>query len=238
LLTLRLPAVILLTLAIFCAASLLIELFRAHRHTLYITVAIVALWFFAIGELALHGFFANFVSLPPHLIFALILPAIAFAIFSFASKSLPQALSQTPITWLIAFQAFRIIVEIILWRGYKLGVVPIQMSFDGRNVDILIGITAPLAAWLTWRFYRQSGSTTFGILWNIAGLASLINIATVAILSMPTPLRRFMNDPPNTLLTHFPFIYLPAVLVPAGYIAHFLSIRQLLQRRSTPQSQD
>jgi hypothetical protein len=236
--TLRGPAIVLLTLAIFCATTLLIELFRKQRRTLYITAAIVALWFIVVGELALLSFFANFTSLPPHLLFALILPAVAFAIFSFAAKSLPEALHQTPISWLIAFQTFRIVVEIILWRGYKLGVIPIQMTFDGRNVDILLGLTAPLAAWLTARFYKQSGSTTFGILWNIAGLASLINIAIVAILSMPTPLRRFMNDPPNTLLTHFPFIYLPAVLVPAGYITHFLSIRQLLQRRSTPQSPD
>jgi hypothetical protein len=236
--TLRGPANVLLLLAIVCAFSLLYQLFRTQRRTLYITGFTVVLWFLIIGEFALHGFFSNFTTLPPHLIFALILPAIAFAIFSFTSKSLPQALSQTPITWLIAFQAFRIVVEIILWRGYKLGVVPIQMTFDGRNVDILIGITAPLAAWLAARFYKQSGSVTFGILWNIAGLASLINIATVAILSMPTPLRHFMNDPPNTLLTHFPFIYLPAVLVPAGYIAHMLSIRQLLQRRSIPQLLD
>jgi hypothetical protein len=101
------------------------------------------------------------------------------------------------------------------------------MTFDGRNLDILIGLTAPLAAWILYR----TRSRTFGILWNIAGLASVLNIATIAILSMPTPLRRFMNDPPNTLLAHFPFIYLPAVLVPAGYIAHILSIRQLLQRQ-------
>jgi hypothetical protein len=230
--TLRLPAITLLILAIFCAFSLLFQLFRTQRRTLYATAAVVTLWFILIGALALHGFFANFTSLPPHLVFALVLPLVAFITFSFVSKSLPEALTQTPITWLIAFQAFRIVVELILWLGYRAGAVPIQMTFDGRNIDILIGLTAPFAAWLTARFYKQTGSTTFGILWNIAGLGSLINIATVAILSMPTPLRHFMNDPPNTLLTHFPFIYLPAVLVPAGYIAHLLSIRQLVRSRA------
>jgi len=101
------------------------------------------------------------------------------------------------------------------------------MTFEGRNLDILIGLTAPIAAFIVYR----TRSVAFGLIWNILGFASILNIATIAVLSMPTPIRYFMNDPPNTLLAHFPYIYLPAVLVPAGYIAHILSIRQLLQRR-------
>lgn len=223
------PGTILTLLAIFCACSLLFHLFSTHRRTLILTTATLTLWLLLTGALAHRGFFTNFTALPPHLLFALLLPAVAFAIFSITSKSLPEALRATPLPWLIAFQAFRIVVELILWRGYKLGAIPIQMTFEGRNLDILIGLTAPIAAWIIYR----TRSVAFGIVWNIAGLASILNIATIAILSMPTPLRRFMNDPPNTLLAHCPFIYLPAILVPAGYIAHLLSIRQLLQRRST-----
>jgi hypothetical protein len=222
---LRLPAIILTALATYCAYSLLDRLFHAHRHTLILTATTTVLWFLLTGVLAHRGFFTNFAALPPHLLFALLLPALAFAIFSLTSNTLPEALRQTPLPWLIAFQTFRIVVELVLWRGHKAGVLPIQMTFEGRNLDILIGLSAPIAAFIVYR------SRTFGIAWNIAGLASILNIATIAILSMPTPLRRFMNDPPNTLLAHFPFIYLPAVLVPAGYIAHILSIRQLLQRR-------
>jgi hypothetical protein len=227
---LRGPAIVLFVLAILCSFSLLLRLFRTERRTLLLTILLLMLWMIATGALALSGFFADFTSLPPHLLFALLLPAVAFAIFSFTSASLPEALRRTPIYWLIAFQTFRVVVEIILFRGYKAGVVPMQMTFDGRNYDILIGLTAPLAAWAATRLDKRRAG--FVVLWNVAGLASVINIATVAVLSMPTPLRHFMNDPPNTLLTHFPFIYLPAVLVPAAYIAHVLSIRQVLQEPS------
>jgi hypothetical protein len=223
----HLPAIILTTLAIFCAYSLLYHLFRAHPRTLYLTAATVTLWFLLTGILAHRGFFTNFTSLPPHLLFALLLPAIAFAIFALTSRTLPQALRETPLPWLIAFQSFRIIVELVLWRAYRAGAIPVQMTFEGRNLDILIGLTAPIAAFIVYR----TRSLAFGITWNILGVASVLNIATIAILSMPTPIRYFMNDPPNTLLAHFPYIYLPAVLVPAGYIAHALSIRQMLQRR-------
>jgi hypothetical protein len=225
---LRGPAIVLLLLASVCAFGLLFKLFRVQRRMLIITCVVVAVWFVVVGALALRGFFADFASLPPHLLFALLLPAVVFGVFSFVSKSLPEALGQMPVYWLIGFQVFRVVVEIVLYKGYKAGVVPVQMTFDGRNFDILVGLTAPVAAWL----YARTRSAALGIVWNVAGLVSVINIAVVAVLSMPTPLRHFMNDPPNTLLTHFPFIYLPAVLVPAAYIAHVLSIRQILQRRA------
>jgi hypothetical protein len=225
---LRGPAIVLLLLAVVCTFGLLFRLFLAQRRMLILTTTVVAMWFVAVGVLALRGFFADFASLPPHLLFALLLPAVVFGVFNFMSKSLPQALRRMPLYWLIGFQVFRVVVEIILYEGYKAGVVPVQMTFDGRNFDILIGLSAPLAAWL----YAKTRSAALGIVWNVAGLASVINIAVVAVLSMPTPLRHFMNNPPNTLLTHFPFIYLPAVLVPAAYIAHVLSVRQILQQRA------
>ena len=223
------PAITLTLLAIACALLLQCIPFRAQRRGMFIGILLMALWFLLIATLALHGFFSDFAATPPRILVAILVPAVAFAIFSFVSKALPDALRQTPVTWLIGFQAFRIIVELVLWRGYKNGAIPVQMTFEGRNFDILIGLTAPFAAWI----YQRTHSTVFGILWNIAGLASLLNVVVIAVLSMPTPIRHFMNDPPNTLLAHFPFIYLPAVLVPAGYIAHFLSIRQILQRRAT-----
>jgi hypothetical protein len=225
---LRGPAIVLFLLALVCAFSLLIRVFRTQRPTLRILLPLVMLWFSIIGTLTVRGFFADFTSLPPHLLFALLLPAFAFAIFSFTSKAIPDALRQTPLYWLIAFQSFRVVVEVILFRGFKAGAIPVQMTFDGRNYDILIGLTAPVAAWVATKLHKRQA--VFVVLWNVAGLVSVINIAVVAVLSMPTPLRYFMNNPPNTLLTHLPFIYLPAVLVPAAYIAHVLSIRQVLQK--------
>jgi hypothetical protein len=36
-----------------------------------------------------------------------------------------------------------------------------------------------------------------------------------------------MNEPANLLVTKFPFIMLPGMLVPLAYGLHFLSLRQL-----------
>lgn len=64
-------------------------------------------------------------------------------------------------------------------------------------------------------------------MWNLLSLGLLINIVTIALLSIPTPFRVFMNEPANTLVAHFPFILLPGMLVPLAYGLHFLSMRQL-----------
>ena len=111
------------------------------------------------------------------------------------------------------------------------GVAPPQMSFEGRNFDILTGLTALPAAWAYARFPAYRGRIALG--WNLFGLVLLLNIVTVAILSMPTPWQ--MLQPANTFVTRPPFIWLPALLVPFAYTGHFFALRQLwLQRAPRP----
>jgi uncharacterized membrane protein len=39
--------------------------------------------------------------------------------------------------------------------------------------------------------------------------------------------RHFMNEPANKIVTEFPFIYLPGVLVVIAFVFHILSLRQI-----------
>ena len=219
-------------LAVICTATLIVLLHRSMKQALLLTVAAI-LWFVVIGTLAVLGFFSNFDAMPPRLIFALAAPAVALAVV-FRSKTLRESLAASPIAALIYLQVFRFAVELLLFRGFVTGHVPVQMTFEGRNFDILAGITAPFAGWI----YQRTRNRLFATLWNIAGLLLLGNIVVVAILSMPGRFRYFTEGPANTLLTHFPFIYLPAVLVPIAYCAHVLSLRQLWSRGAFPLGQE
>src|SRR5438093_66884 len=62
--------------------------------------------------------------------------------------------------------------------------------------------------------------------WNLGGLALLVNIVTVAILSTPL-FRWFGDDKLNTWVTYPPFVWLPAVMVTAALIGHLLVFRWL-----------
>ena len=63
----------------------------------------------------------------------------------------------------------------------------------------------------------------------------LANIVTVAIFSMPTEFRVFMNEPANLFVAHVPYVWLPAVLVPAALLGHLLVFRWLWADRGGEQ---
>ena len=105
-------------------------------------------------------------------------------------------------------------------------IIPRQMTFEGRNFDFLTGLTGLIVGVLVYR--KIISSPRFIIGWNVLGLALLINIVSVAILSAPFPFRMFMNDPANTVIAYFPFIWLPGFVVPVAYCMHVLSIEQAL----------
>jgi len=173
------------------------------------------------------GMMEKFELFPLNVAPILIIPLISIAWFSF-SKSTGAILDIIPPQKIIQLQSFRFFVELLLWALFIESVLPVQMTFEGMNFDVLSGLTAPIVAFL---LARTKINKSVLVIWNIACLALLVNIVTIAILSMPTPFRYFMNEPTNTVVAHFPFSWLPAFLVPLAYGLHFLSLRQLFRMK-------
>lgn len=182
----------------------------------------IALWLGLTALLAARGVLADFSTLPPRMMLVLLPPLVCSLVLTFHPK-LKESWQQLPMTWLIGFQAFRLPVEIFLWLLAQEGVAPPQMTFEGRNGDILTGLSALLIAWL-WQ-QQPKWRRPLALSWNLAGMALLLNIVGVAILSMPTPFQ--MLQPANTFVTQWPFVWLPALLVPLAYTGHLLALRQL-----------
>lgn len=191
-------------------------------------IALVA-WAIITAALSVSGFLSDFSTFPPKLVIVVIIPLIAI-LWAVSTKTVKEVLKHTPSETLVLLQSFRIFVEILLWMLFLDNLAPIQMTFDGRNFDVLSGVTAPLIAFL---ISRRRLSRMLLIAWNVVCLALLINIVTIAVLSMPTPARVFMNDPSNTIVAKFPVVWLPALLVPLAYGLHFLSLRKLFMESPT-----
>jgi hypothetical protein len=125
----------------------------------------------------------------------------------------------------VVLQAFRIPVELLLHRLYLDGAVPIQMTYSGRNFDLISGLTGlVLGLWLLSGRPVPRG-VVFG--WNLLGLALLVNIIGIAVLSTPVSFRLFTEGPPNLLPSTFPYIWLPSFLVQVALGSHLLVFRQL-----------
>jgi len=167
------------------------------------TAVLIAAWVILLGLLSVRGFFANFSALPPRLIFAL-LPPLVLVLFFVRSRAGKEILQQIPPQWLIYLQSFRILVEIALWLLVRRGLLPVQMSFEGRNFDILIGLSAfPVGYYC---MVKKTWPPVVALLYNITGLVMLVNVVTITTLSMPTPLHVFHNQPDSSVVTRFPFI--------------------------------
>ena len=177
-----------------------------------------------VGIMAIKGFFADLTTLPPRPIILILLPLPLVLVTAFSKRFKEMALT-IPEHWLIRFQAFRIFVELILWQAFAKNVLPVQMTFEGRNWDIASGVLALVVAWMV--LHKRNNYRTIAIAYNIIGIGLLLNVLIVAFLSMPTPLRYFMNEPTVEKVGQFPMIYLPSVLVVLAYSFHIFSLRQL-----------
>jgi len=185
---------------------------------------IIPFWMLLTGVLALGGFYQQFQVVPPLVITCAVLPAnlLIIVYFIFFRKTFIERLSLRSLTLL---HFVRLPVELVLLGLFQGGFVPQIMTFEGRNFDILSGVTAPIIFWLAFRdgVVRRP----LLIVWNLFALGLLANIVITAFFSFPSPMQRFGFEQPNVGLTYFPFIWLPAIIVPTVLFAHLASLWKL-----------
>ena len=181
-------------------------------------------WVMFVSAWSLSGKMADFSFFPFNILPVILIPVVVAVIF-IPSQALGDVLKHIPPDRLIRLQTFRFFVEVLLWILFIAQLLPVQMTFEGRNLDILTGLTAPIiAVWAS----KNRNSDMIIILWNIICLVLLLNIVITALLSTPSPWRVFMNEPANDIVTYFPMAWLPGLLVPLAYYLHFMSLRQVL----------
>jgi hypothetical protein len=187
---------------------------------------IILVWIIVQSIISVQDFYTISNTLPPRFALLILPPAVA-SLFLFFTREGKLFLDKLDIRPLILLQAVRIPVEIGLFYLYVHKTVPELMTFHGRNFDILAGITAPLVYYFA--FIKNKLNPQLLLAWNVLCLLLLSNIIFHGVLSAPTLFQHFAFDQPNLALMHFPFTWLPGVLVPLVYISHFAIIRRLRQ---------
>lgn len=165
---------------------------------------------------------------PPKIMLFGIFPTILTIILVFATKKGRQFIDSLPLKNTTYLNMVRIPVEIVLFWLFLYKAIPALMTFEGRNFDILAGITAPFIVYFGLTT-NQLGQKTM-LLWNIICLGLLANIVVIALFSAPSPIQKFAFDQPNIAILNFPFSWLPTCIVPIVLFGHLTSIRQLLNQ--------
>ena len=191
-----------------------------RRRALVATTAAAATWMAATWVAASSGVLRQWDATPPP-IAVLVAGIVALSVAIAFSPYGTRLATGLPIALLIAVQGFRLPLEVAMHAMYERGVMPVQMSYSGRNFDIITGGSAFVVAWLVAQGY---GGRLLITTWNLLGLALLVNVVTIAILSTPR-FRFFGDDRLNVWITYPPFVWLPAVMVVAALAGHLLVFR-------------
>lgn len=222
---------IILTLALFfLLMGGLKSALKQARHSnqvgaVYVSSFVLFGWLLSLAFLANQGWFAHFLKLPPRVMLPVAICFIGIGIMAF-NKSVGRVLDEIPMALLIVPQVFRVVVEIVLWQLADAGKAPEQMSFEGLNYDIIAGATAPIAAFIC--FGQGRRLRKLAIAWNFIGLALLLNILVISVLSLPA-IGGFEAE--NRFIAYFPFIWLPGFVAPFALWLHVMSLRQLFRRK-------
>lgn len=181
-----------------------------------------AFWLGVTWQVAESGALRRWDATPPP--FALLVLTIVLLALRLAFGPVGRRIAQTIPLWvLIGIQGFRLPLEIAMHGLYERGIMPLQMTYTGRNYDIITGATAIVVAAA---LYAGKGGVRLARLWNIIGLLLLLNVVVIAILA--TPRFAYFGDAYlNTFVTYAPFVWLPAVMVLAALTGHLVIFRAL-----------
>ncbi|MCP4870490.1 MAG: hypothetical protein GY898_17440 [Proteobacteria bacterium] len=195
----------------------------------WVPLGAVLAWLALTGAVAASGMLEDLSAMPPRLPFV-IAPALLTLLILVLHPRTGPALAELPASTVAGYQVFRLPVELLLWRMFLERLGPEIMTFEGRNFDILIALTAPAIAWALAHDKLPKAAWNA---WNVAGIALVVNVVAHAVLSLPTSFQVFVVSPPVQLPAELPFVWLPAFLVPLALAlgGHFLGLRQALGER-------
>jgi hypothetical protein len=201
-----------------------LNLLKKTKLSVFKTGSLLFLWILITGFLANLGIFKLLNVLPPPFAIVVIPNIILLLVVTF-SKETTQRLNSVSLSALTLIQSFRILMELILFDLAESGIISHLLTWEGRNIDIIIGVTAPIITVIAikkWTYYKH-----VLLFWNYLGIALLINVFTHGLLSAPLPFQVFFTEPANTFVFSMPYIWLPAFVLPNAILFHILSIRKL-----------
>ena len=181
---------------------------------------ILLFWGIIQSALAFGGFYQNDNFIPPRFLLVLI-PTTFLIIYGLSGKRMTWARKNRNNHVSTFIHTLRIPIEIVLLYLFLNKMIPQLMTFEGRNFDILVGISAPIIGIL----HLKNMISPKGLMaWNIVGLGFVSFIYLNGVLSSELPFQQFGFEQPNIAVTYFPFILLPALVVPIVIYTHVTDI--------------
>lgn len=211
---------------IFVTFATLILFFIAAKNNktiLSVVLAVVVMQ----GILAYQNFYLDAPKTLPPRVALVVFPALALMLWAFLTEQGKAIIEYIDLEVYTYLHSIRIIVEVGLFLLFKEQLLPQSMTFEGRNFDIVAGLSAPIVAFL---FFNQKViSKQILLIWNILCLLLVLQVVITGILAAPSPFQQIEFSQPNVAVLRFPFVWLPSVIVPIVIFGHLVAIKRLLK---------
>lgn len=207
---------------IFATVATLVLFYFANNKPNKLILILLAI---SIGHslLAYYDFYQNVTAMPPR--FALVLvPGTLLIIYGILPKQINWVMENRNTKISTLLHTIRIPMEFVLLYLFIHKMIPESMTFEGINFDILAGITALIIGLLN---LNGKISKKVLLIWNVFGLILISIILFTGIFSAELPFQLFAFDEPNRALNYFPFVLLPAIVVPIVVYTHLTDIIKL-----------
>jgi len=183
--------------------------------------AILVVWLGSVIALALSGVFQPQSGGPPIIGLAVIAPIV---VGTFALLRPNVRAPEGALAVLIGLQVLRVVGFEFVVAGHT-GQLPLLFAAPAGWGDAFIGVTAPFVALAVAR--RTRGWRELALVWNLAGIADLVNAVFLGVTSSPGALQLFGGAPSTELMTRLPLSLIPTFGVPLAVLGHVAALRAL-----------
>ena len=223
---------IMMTLLVLWASYIIIDRTfpgaKSRRKKTWITFGLIS-WHIYVYAISQTGILTNF-SFPPGFARLLVFPLLLFTIIFLTLNRNRAWISNIPGHWLIYVQTFRVAVEVLFVMSISRGILHKEMTIEGYNFDMIIGLTAPIVAFFS--VQKKKWSLSIALLWNYLGLTVLASIIFIVFTSIYAP-EWFGSSSvllPKAFAT-YPYNLVAGFLAPLAIFIHILSIIRLRKEK-------
>jgi hypothetical protein len=216
-----------LTILVFYQGLLNMPVTNAYRIKAISILGVVLLFWAVLAIiLATDGFFVtqSATKFQFSTILYIFIPVILGVIVLKYLNSFKTILNAIPVHWIIGIQFLRATGAVFLILYFQ-DLLPGQFALPAGIGDVLVGISAPLVAYLYYNKTRHAKK--IAMVWNIAGTLDLVLALSFGFLTSPSPIQLFAIDNPNRMIGTYPLVLVPAFAVPLFLLHHIYTFRKL-----------
>lgn len=168
----------------------------------------------------------------PLIPWAIVTPIILGYLLITRSTAIQALIKAIPLPWLVGVQVYRAIGFnfLVLWN---LGLLPWEFALPAGIGDIIVGV---LAITIAIRALGGADIRSAAYAWNIFGILDLVVAVATGFLTSPGLAHLLSPDAPNTLITAYPLVLIPAIAVPMSIVLHIACLWKL-NREAQPVAQ-